>query len=109
MAVVMEKRIVFSLEDLRSLVIKCVQCDGEVSPAWRRDTAVSRALELERCPHCHNSWKSSEDNTSLSEDRKEAIALIQAIAHFTSGRYLGRVPKKEVKWKFLFVLPGDPD
>ena len=109
MAVVMEKRIIFGLEDLRALVIRCVNCGGELSAIWRPDKTSTKAFEVDQCPHCHNSWKSSEDTTSLGEDRQHAQALLQAIDYFRKTHYRNRLAKREAKWEIQFTVLEDTD
>lgn len=109
MAVVMEKRIVFTLNEVRSIIIRCVNCDGELTVVLRPERTPSRAFESVQCPHCVTTWKDTEDTKSVQEDREEAQALLRAIRHFTESRYRDRLTKREAKWEFLIELPEETE
>ena len=102
-----ETRIIFGLEDIQGVIIRCVHCGGELSANWRSDISATKAPQAIQCPHCHISWKESEDTTSINADRERVTALLYALEHFASKHYRERLSKKEAKWEVLFGLPGD--
>lgn len=107
MPVVKENRIVFGLEDLQRVIIRCLHCRGEVSMRDRRigPDLRSKAVSADSCPHCGSSWKP--DHQDQREDHEAVGKLLDALDHFTSVRFKERLIKREVKRDFKLELSGD--
>ena len=105
---VMKKaRIVFGLEDIQRVVIRCLRCRGELSVVNRHIGPDGRTnvINAETCPHCGHSWKA--ENQSVREEKEAETKLLDALDHFTSEKFIDRVSKGEVKRDFKLELPGD--
>ena len=104
--VVKETRIIFRLEDIKKIIIRCHDCKGEVSWTIGPDSkGRSRTAAAEQCPHGPHSWKP--DNNSQREDLEAEGKLLDAIEHFTSARFQDRLAGNEVAREFLLELSGD--
>ena len=117
MPVVMEKRIVFTLDEVKAIIIQCQHCRARIPIRDFKigDSTRSRAFHSNVCPHCGDPWKP--DNQADSKDFEAAHNLINALGYFTDAAFKERLKRdvdkrpreKEVKRTFYLELPGDPD
>ena len=108
--IVKETRIVFSLEDVQRVIIRCIHCGGEVSSMGVRvslntTTGLTKALDAESCPTCTRSWKA--DTTTASEIRQAEQQLLNALDRLTSSRFKEAVNRNEVHRAFFLEISGD--
>lgn len=60
---VREKRVIFGIEDLRSVRLRCHKCGGDVILPPDRDHTP------DGCPSCDTVWRSLESGEPTAEDR----------------------------------------
>ena len=111
MAVVKENRIVFGLEDIQRIIIRCSNCCGELASA--SIPSPLNALTSDTCPLCGITWKPSEhkgekdDHSNREKDALNILNFAEQLRYFTSAKYRERLKKGDACWELLFGLPGD--
>ena len=103
MSVEMEKRIVFELDDILKVSIRCNQCQKEVSYPLG-----SSLPSMDNCPICGKAWVESH-GSAYQEDKRRTVDLINALEHFRSLDYQARLTENRARWRIKLELPGDSD
>ena len=109
MPVVMEKRLIYQLSEVLSVIIRCLHCQAEVhvKDFFIGPETRSRAFDANQCPHCGKTWKA--DTHAQEKDQKAAKKLFDALHYFTNEEYQLRLEKGEVLRDFKLELPAVPN
>ena len=106
MPVIMEKRIVITLQDIQGLAFQCQKCKAKLQ-VLRNFEGLKFGIaqsKVQKCPACGESWLESRDEQSVAnKDREQADKVLEAFDYFK------RRDSDKVPWRILLDLPGDLD
>ena len=106
MPIVMEKHIVFTLQDIQGLAFQCEKCKAKLYIVKDFDGLKFSIAEskVQRCPACGQSWVESKDGQAVAQkDFEHADKLLDAL-HYFRQRASDNIP-----WRILLELSDDTD